>query len=400
MDAVDETFKRATAYPRLSPPIFRSGVIMLIKSEPQPEGIFEIYRPKTRPSPASHSSEKSISQSTDMQAFCSSDSSARFSCDLRAPNSDPRKSIEDQTTRTEIHTNLSECNQDSQISTANSGQHEQSQSNRCEIRQDPRALYSAGNWHSKTFASAGIMGSGNTSNDSEPASSEHLSKNSLPSSPTYVREKSPFASWASPTFSYESPPYNPPEIEAETSFGSSSPTYNPQPQKQRFNLQKNEANVAADTGMSFAERMLRKQGWTPGQGLGRLNQGRVDSVTVTEKRDKAGLGSEVDPRTRIEMGKHTRGDRCDEVWDQDDREVKVKWFETGEMRAWPSKEELLQGVETQEVKMCDCLDDFEASPTADYDMLATIPIAVKLKVGRVSRAFHRCDRVTRITIGL
>lgn len=45
-------------------------------------------------------------------------------------------------------------------------------------------------------------------------SSEHAFSNGVqesnPKSPTYVREKSPFPSWASPTYSYTSPPYLPP----------------------------------------------------------------------------------------------------------------------------------------------------------------------------------------------
>lgn len=41
---------------------------------------------------------------------------------------------------------------------------------------------------------------------------------------------------------------------------------------------------------SFAERMLRKQGWTDGQGLGKTQQGIVDPIKPTLKFDKTGIG--------------------------------------------------------------------------------------------------------------
>ena len=41
---------------------------------------------------------------------------------------------------------------------------------------------------------------------------------------------------------------------------------------------------------SFAERMLRKQGWTDGQGLGKTQQGIVDPIRPTLKFDKTGIG--------------------------------------------------------------------------------------------------------------
>ena len=41
---------------------------------------------------------------------------------------------------------------------------------------------------------------------------------------------------------------------------------------------------------SFAERMLRKQGWTDGQGLGKTQQGIVDPIKPTLKFDKTGMG--------------------------------------------------------------------------------------------------------------
>jgi len=41
---------------------------------------------------------------------------------------------------------------------------------------------------------------------------------------------------------------------------------------------------------TFAERMLRKQGWTDGQGLGKTQQGIVDPIKPTLKFDKTGIG--------------------------------------------------------------------------------------------------------------
>ena len=44
---------------------------------------------------------------------------------------------------------------------------------------------------------------------------------------------------------------------------------------------------------SFAEKLMRKQGWTDGQGLGRQEQGIVDPIKATLKFDTTGIGHDI-----------------------------------------------------------------------------------------------------------
>ena len=44
---------------------------------------------------------------------------------------------------------------------------------------------------------------------------------------------------------------------------------------------------------SFAERMLKKQGWKDGQGLGKQQQGIVDPIKAALKFDKSGVGHDI-----------------------------------------------------------------------------------------------------------
>jgi len=44
---------------------------------------------------------------------------------------------------------------------------------------------------------------------------------------------------------------------------------------------------------SFAEKLMRKQGWTDGQGLGRHDQGIIDPVKATLKFDTTGIGHDM-----------------------------------------------------------------------------------------------------------
>ena len=44
---------------------------------------------------------------------------------------------------------------------------------------------------------------------------------------------------------------------------------------------------------TFAERMLRKQGWKEGQGLGREQQGIVEPIKPSLKFDSAGIGHDI-----------------------------------------------------------------------------------------------------------
>ena len=44
---------------------------------------------------------------------------------------------------------------------------------------------------------------------------------------------------------------------------------------------------------SFAERMLRKQGWKEGDGLGKQQQGITDPIKASLKFDKTGVGHDI-----------------------------------------------------------------------------------------------------------
>merc|ERR1712045_657971 len=44
---------------------------------------------------------------------------------------------------------------------------------------------------------------------------------------------------------------------------------------------------------SFAERMMRKQGWHDGAGLGKNNQGIVNPIKASLKFDKTGVGHDI-----------------------------------------------------------------------------------------------------------
>jgi hypothetical protein len=46
-------------------------------------------------------------------------------------------------------------------------------------------------------------------------------------------------------------------------------------------------------GGGLAERMMRKQGWAEGQGLGKTQQGIVDPIKSSLKFDKAGIGHDM-----------------------------------------------------------------------------------------------------------
>jgi len=48
-----------------------------------------------------------------------------------------------------------------------------------------------------------------------------------------------------------------------------------------------------ETKESFAEKLMRKQGWTDGQGLGRQEQGIVDPIKATLKFDTSGIGHDI-----------------------------------------------------------------------------------------------------------
>lgn len=49
-------------------------------------------------------------------------------------------------------------------------------------------------------------------------------------------------------------------------------------------------DVVLCSGSEFASRQLKKQGWSPGSGLGKNLQGDPSPITVTQKTDKTGLG--------------------------------------------------------------------------------------------------------------
>lgn len=44
---------------------------------------------------------------------------------------------------------------------------------------------------------------------------------------------------------------------------------------------------------SFAEKLLRKQGWSEGKGLGKEGQGIVDAIKPTLKFDTSGIGHDI-----------------------------------------------------------------------------------------------------------
>ena len=44
-----------------------------------------------------------------------------------------------------------------------------------------------------------------------------------------------------------------------------------------------------------------------------------------------------------------------------------------------------QGLQIMKIEMCDCVKDFRASPTADYDMLANRDLAINIKVFAASK---------------
>ena len=129
-------------------------------------------------------------------------------------------------------------------------------------------------------------------------------------SPTYVREPSPPATWASPTYSYQSPPYVQPLLEFVDETAPPSPTYAPR-------------SVYLAEATSPVE--------------------SVDEPSSTPSAD-------------------------------------VEWFDSCRSQLPGNLDVLKQGLKVAKVELCDCVQDFKASPTADYDMLATRELATKIKV--------------------
>jgi hypothetical protein len=59
--------------------------------------------------------------------------------------------------------------------------------------------------------------------------------------------------------------------------------------------------------------------------------------------------------------------------------IHVEWFEPYEIAFLSNFDMVRRGLRMEMVDMCDCLQDSKASPTADYDMLATRDLAKCIK---------------------
>uniref|UniRef100_A0A7S4JDR9 Cap-specific mRNA (nucleoside-2'-O-)-methyltransferase 1 n=1 Tax=Guillardia theta TaxID=55529 RepID=A0A7S4JDR9_GUITH len=132
---------------------------------------------------------------------------------------------------------------------------------------------------------------------------------------------------------------------------------------------------------------MAKMGWKEGDALGKTGQGLTQAIDVYDKQDRAGLGASSGFQRERKAGLHIQNHQKKEEISID---VYVEWVVADPDHMNPSFDALRMGYVMEQVQDCDCMGDPKASPTADYDMLATREVAQDIKDSK--SAFDNMDR--------
>ncbi|XP_059154223.1 G patch domain-containing protein 4-like [Physella acuta] len=111
-------------------------------------------------------------------------------------------------------------------------------------------------------------------------------------------------------------------------------------------------------GLDFAKRMLKKQGWTEGSGLGKKENGMSEPIKVSLKMDKAGVGHDPGKEFTDHWWLRVFNEAAQKIGKQkDDKEQKPKTTSVNVYKGFVQSSTLTNGVEEDNKNDSDSSED-------------------------------------------